>query len=425
MAGQLCTIFCLARSDRALVETAPKLGVHLRWGKLISSGRPLTRQRCCSQTRVVTPGQIQPQEPASEGSPASVILYPHLVACSPLETSQPGCYRRSGEWETVTSSQLRVCVVHADRLKWLAGPRRRRFSPRQKQGRHQQAHPAGAAGIPTLWQIAQPQRQQGPGTFSCYLDVLLRRLLSSRSSLVPVLPHPSSLWETSKYRRNASILVCSISHLPYYTLTSYFGLPPDSGDYALAKAGKQKEYGKEIPTPDAIPHASPSPMVVGSQGSAGSASGSPPAGTPLSGLGSPPVAGAIPLQSGSSSSASAAAEAEAGINLSMSPGRVGVGGQANNPALATSPTRSFGSFPIAHSHAHNTGHSTTPSNLGSRLETDAGGASTSAQGGSLHTNNPMLAGTTGNQIGKTQIRRTSQSEGNVGGTGASFPLTSH
>ena len=206
----------------------------------------------------------------------------------------------------------------------------------------------------------------------------------------------------------------------------------DSGDYALAKAGKQKDYGKEIPTPDAIPHASPSPMP-GSVGTPGASSGSPPASTPLSGLGSPPVAGAIPLAGGTSSSS---ADAEAGINMSMSPGRVGVGGQTGAAAagqLATSPTRSFGSFPIAHSHAHNTGHSTSPinalhgsSSLAGR-ETDAMGASASASGLGGATNNPMVAATTGNQIGKTQIRRTSQSEGNgsLAGTGGLPNIRKH
>jgi len=202
----------------------------------------------------------------------------------------------------------------------------------------------------------------------------------------------------------------------------------DSGDYALAKAGKQKDYGKEIPTPDAIPHASPSPMV-GSVGSTASSSGSPPTSTPLSALGSPPVAGAIPLpgagSGGATSDFAAAAGSGAGgdanLNLSMSPGRVGVG----QTQLATSPTRSFGSFPIAHSHAHNTGHSSSPINaihgssgLAGR-DTDAMGATTSAQGG--QTNNPMVAATTGNQIGKTHIRRSSQSEGNGSLAGTASP----
>jgi hypothetical protein len=169
--------------------------------------------------------------------------------------------------------------------------------------------------------------------------------------------------------------------------------------------------------------------MVGSVGSTASSSGSPPTSTPLSALGSPPVAGAIPLpgagSGGATSDFAAAAGSGAGgdanLNLSMSPGRVGVG----QTQLATSPTRSFGSFPIAHSHAHNTGHSSSPINaihgssgLAGR-DTDAMGATTSAQGG--QTNNPMVAATTGNQIGKTHIRRSSQSEGNgsLAGTGES------
>lgn len=193
----------------------------------------------------------------------------------------------------------------------------------------------------------------------------------------------------------------------------------DSGDYALAKAGKTKEYGKEIPTPDAIPHASPSP-IPGSQGGSVSGSSSSP---PTSGAFSPSVPGAIPMStstgvapgSTSSSGSDAAAGAgagEAGINLSMSPGRVGVG-----QPLATSPTRGFGSFPIA-SAVHNQSYHNNPNNpivsnpLAGRAETDAMGTTTSMQGD--HTNNPMLSATTGNQVGRTHVRRTSQSQGEGG-----------
>lgn len=123
--------------------------------------------------------------------------------------------------------------------------------------------------------------------------------------------------------------------------------------------------------------------------------------------------------------------------------------------LATSPTRSFGSFPIAHNHNSSVHHhsysstSTSPTgssaNLGSNntpsISSSVGvgipiGGSNNSLSPSSHSNtigsgngigiagsagngggsllsgtSPMVSATTGNQIGKTQIRRTSQSEG--------------
>lgn len=262
----------------------------------------------------------------------------------------------------------------------------------------------------------------------------------------------------------------------------------DSGDWALSKAGKQKgEYGKEIPTPDAIPHASPSPLVgsVGSSagngfgtpsgalspgslrmmspssssmgggnGGLGATNSSPPGSfvigntggtspTGSSGLGqnnsnapmaSPPgngtAPGAVPITGSSPASA---------VSLSMSPGRVGIGGSMGGPisaafihGLATSPTRSFGSFPIAHSHNSSIHHhsysstSTSPTGSGSgpSLGSSVGvgipiGNHTSlsppsgTSAGGLTGSSPHISATTGNQVGKTQFRRTSQSDGSA------------
>lgn len=233
----------------------------------------------------------------------------------------------------------------------------------------------------------------------------------------------------------------------------------DSGDYALAKAGKQKEYGKEIPTPEAIPHASPSPAA------AGLLSGSPPTGsgtgTPSSSLGgggggfssgstnsTPAIPGAIPLAGGGGGAGGLGMNDDSSANLSMSPGRVGVGVGASQP-LATSPTRTFGSFPLAHSHAHNSQHlvsSTSPtgpggaggfggaSSSGSGLNytqnplanraQDAMGTTTS--GSSLGSNNAMVGATTGNQAGRTQhMRRPSAGEAQASsGSVTSPPPTS-
>lgn len=246
----------------------------------------------------------------------------------------------------------------------------------------------------------------------------------------------------------------------------------DSGDWALSKAGKQKgEYGKEIPTPDAIPHASPSPLVgsvgssagngigtpsgVMSPGSMGGLANSSPPGsfvigntiggtspTGSSGLAqnnsiniptsSPPGGGSTP---GAVPIAGAGASA---VSLSMSPGRVGIGGSMGGPisaisthALATSPTRSFGSFPIAHSHNSSSHHhsysttSTSPTGSGPSLSSSVGvgiptGNHTSLSpphmlsSSGLSGTSPHISATTGNQIGKTQIRRTSQSDGSAG-----------
>jgi len=227
----------------------------------------------------------------------------------------------------------------------------------------------------------------------------------------------------------------------------------DSGDYALAKAGKQKEYGKEIPTPEAIPHASPSPAAAGLSGSPPTGSGT---GTPSSSLGgggfssgstnsTPAIPGAIPLAGPAGGSGM---NDDSSANLSMSPGRVGVGVGASQP-LATSPTRTFGSFPLAHSHAHNSQHlvsSTSPtgssgvggfggaSSSGSGLnytqnplanrEQDAMGTTTS--GSALGSNNAMIGATTGNQAGRTQhMRRPSAGEAQTSsGSVTSPPPTS-
>jgi hypothetical protein len=94
--------------------------------------------------------------------------------------------------------------------------------------------------------------------------------------------------------------------------------------------------------------------------------------------------------------------AESGINLSMSPGRVGVG-----QPLATSPTRSFSSFGGVNQRVSPT-NSTSQNPLVARLESEAGARSSvlpiSASPGGTN------SGTTGNHIGKTQMRRASQSE---------------
>lgn len=184
----------------------------------------------------------------------------------------------------------------------------------------------------------------------------------------------------------------------------------DSGDWALSRSGKAEHanvpLGKNMPRPDEIPHASPTP--IGGGGSASSvSSSSPPTGTPLSpsgglgGIASPtsPGSGPIPLGIGNGSSSLA----DSGINLSMSPGRVGVG-----QPLATSPTRSFSSFAGVNERMSPT-NSTSQNPLVARLESEAGARSSvlpvSASPGGIN------SGTTGNHIGKMQIRRASSSEG--------------
>lgn len=180
----------------------------------------------------------------------------------------------------------------------------------------------------------------------------------------------------------------------------------DSGDWALSRSGKAEHanvpLGKSMPRPEEIPHASPTP--IGAGGSSGSvSSSSPPTGTPLSptsglgGIASPSSPGSGPIPLGGANGSSSLADS--GINLSMSPGRVGVG-----QPLATSPTRSFGSFGGVNERMSPT-NSTSQNPLVARLESEAG-----ARSSVLPVSASPHSGTTGNHIGKTQIRRASQSE---------------
>jgi hypothetical protein len=210
---------------------------------------------------------------------------------------------------------------------------------------------------------------------------------------------------------------------------------------------------------------------IGSINSGSAPGGSPPSGLSLGGAlsstsptgsasasGSPSLSphGAIPIGGSPGAPAAAAASntnASNAVNLSMSPGRVGIGGSMGQPfslggavssahALATSPTRSTGSFPIAHSHSsssHHHSYSTSSTSPTAGATGGSGGMSTSVgvgipigpnlypgsasgsggvssgglgnMGTSLSGTSPMVSATTGNQTGKVQIsRRASQSE---------------
>lgn len=267
-------------------------------------------------------------------------------------------------------------------------------------------------------------------------------------SLCIMLPHQRNKVDISKLSPSEQQAFRLYGKLPSRAVAK--SQPPerkyfDSGDWQLAKAGKQshESVGKERPTPEDIPHASPS--LIGSGGcasSAGSASsgGSPPSlgiGTiPLSspGLGGSPGSGTpADLRSPVTSPTTLSAPGfDSGINLSMSPGRVGVG-----QPLATSPTRTMGSLPIVTGGgaANGAGSSAGPglsgpmsptglnhngsnndNGLVNRLDRDTtiiagtGSLVASGSGSSLCAQPPMVAATTGNQIGKTQVRRASQSE---------------
>ncbi|KAL7009048.1 hypothetical protein EMMF5_001245 [Cystobasidiomycetes sp. EMM_F5] len=210
----------------------------------------------------------------------------------------------------------------------------------------------------------------------------------------------------------------------------------DSGDHALAKAGKvsMSSLGKERPTPDAIPHASPTPVSSVTSPTSATGSGSPPTGTPLgTPMGSIPFgssvnpvgtpAGSIPIGGGQTSPSAVQSSTfpapESSINMSMSPGRIGVG-----QSLATSPSRSTGSFPIhsqlAGASAPNAGGQ---SGLVNRLEREASATSPTTSTGSIG-QPQMVSATTGNQVGKQQMRRTSDSEGTAIGGTSSPPPTS-
>lgn len=168
----------------------------------------------------------------------------------------------------------------------------------------------------------------------------------------------------------------------------------DSGDWALSRSGNAEHanvsLGKSYPKPDEIPHASPAPIPGGTPGSSISSS-SPPSSIPVPGALSPGSA----TNSSSNLNNGGNSIGESGINLSMSPGRVGVG-----QPLATSPTRSFSSFPGFAASTERTSPTTSTLALGNPLVP-------SSSGGLPQT--PMLAGTTGNQIGKVQTR--SQTDG--------------
>lgn len=169
---------------------------------------------------------------------------------------------------------------------------------------------------------------------------------------------------------------------------------------------------------------------------------SPPGNGGATAPGAVPISGAAGAGGGNGNPASA-------VSLSMSPGRVGIGGSMGGPisaisphGLATSPTRSFGSFPIAHAHSSSIHHhsysssSTSPTggsgpSLGSSvgvgisignhnpISPQLGGNATTSNTTStgLPGSSPHISATTGNQTGRTQIRRTSQSDGSSSATG--------
>ena len=196
--------------------------------------------------------------------------------------------------------------------------------------------------------------------------------------------------------------------------------------------------GRDRPTPDIIPHAAaskssdgaPSPPAVGSPGipaaqpmSFGTPLGIPTApgatpATPMS-IGSPPTSsglagpsslafGRSSLSGGETADTSDKAISSSPVNSvqhhPMSPGRVGVG---QGTTLAASPTRAMGSFPIQSSLAAAASTSPTSSTV-NKLEKVA--TNTPVGSGVMGTPPVMVSATTGNQVGRVQMRRTSDSE---------------